>query len=176
MNTLKTGLKNRIGGYDRVMTTHGINISQLKSIQSQINEATKGLLRQSERLQHNVGELIRRQYNLGIVDEMILRNDAWIMLADGWNAYPILRDDFKDVFQAKAQKGSVLPNHMHKQVETIYVVHGKITLRIEGSDDAYVVLEDNESYVIPQHVPHECTANKDTTMIITFQPPITKMI
>lgn len=158
------------------MTTHQMNLNQLRSIQSKINESTNTLIEQSNKLQKNVGELIRKQFEFGVVDEMLLKNDAWVMLSDGWDIHPILRDGLKDVFEAKAIKGAKLPNHMHKQVETIYVVGGKLTLRIEGREDAYIELRDNDSYVIPHHVPHECTADEDTTMIVTFQPPITKML
>lgn len=155
---------------------HPAYLQVIRNLQKGINEGTNRLVEESVRLQRNIERLVQKQYSEGVVDQLTLKDTSWITLSEGWVARPILQDDLKDVFKAEAKAGTSLPNHMHKQVETIYVISGLLRITVVDKAEETLTVKPNGSVVIPQHVPHSCYAEEDSILIITFQPPITKML
>jgi|WetSurMetagenome_2_1015567.scaffolds.fasta_scaffold121521_2 quercetin dioxygenase-like cupin family protein len=65
------------------------------------------------------------------------------------------------------QKGSILPEHRHSNIQLVYVVSGQFVIEMNGNNFTAVK---GDSFVIPSSSAHKVTALADSVVLDIFTP------
>jgi quercetin dioxygenase-like cupin family protein len=76
---------------------------------------------------------------------------------------PVLRSEKQEVTKVFFAKGEGAQQHSHPEEQTIYIVKGRLRVRL-GTDEPYEVGPDQASFH-PSNVPHQVEALEDTVAI-----------
>lgn len=72
------------------------------------------------------------------------------------------------VVEIYLERGTLVPTHQHPHEQAGYVISGKVTFTIAGSE--YTLLP-GDTYAIPGGVDHQALAHQDTVLVEIFSPP-----
>lgn len=97
----------------------------------------------------------------------VYTEDGYTEIGEGIRIKTLCHDDSMLMSELSLSKGSVLQEHSHPDVQTGYLIKGKIRLVINGEVKTFVP---GDSWCIQEDLKHRTDALEDSVVLEVFSP------